>query len=57
MEPAGDALRVILQKPKPGVWGGDFGANERSVAVSLTWSAGEEEAKDSDALLGTDIVR
>lgn len=57
MEPAGDALRVILQKPKPGVWGGDFGANERSVAVSLTWSAGEEEARDSDCLLGTDIVR
>ncbi|KAH8406935.1 hypothetical protein KR222_000362 [Zaprionus bogoriensis] len=57
VEPVGDALRVILQKPKPGVWGGDFGANERSVAVSLTWSAGEEEAKDADTLLGTDIVR
>ncbi|KAH8265428.1 hypothetical protein KR038_007408 [Drosophila bunnanda] len=53
----GDALRVILQKPQPGLWGGDFGANERGVAVGLTWAAGEEEAKDSDCLLGTDIVR
>ncbi|KAH8278610.1 hypothetical protein KR018_006017 [Drosophila ironensis] len=54
---SGDAYRVILQKPLPGVWGGDFGANERGVAVGLTWSAGEEEAQDTDSLLGTDIVR
>ncbi|EDW38115.1 GL12418 [Drosophila persimilis] len=52
-----DALRVILQKPKPGLWGGDFGANERGVAVGLTWTDGEEDAKDNDSLLGTDIVR
>ncbi|KAH8381352.1 hypothetical protein KR093_003028 [Drosophila rubida] len=57
LTPAADALRVILQKPKPGVWGGDFGANERGVAIGLSWSAGQEEAKDSDSLLGTDIVR
>jgi len=50
-------LRVILQKPQPGLWGGDFGANERGVALGLTWAAGENEAKDSDSLLGTDIVR
>ncbi|EDV41793.1 uncharacterized protein Dana_GF17651 [Drosophila ananassae] len=56
-EATGDALRVILQKPQPGLWGGDFGANERGVAVGLTWTAGEKEAKDSDSLLGTDIVR
>ncbi|KAH8335494.1 hypothetical protein KR074_003436 [Drosophila pseudoananassae] len=56
-EPSGDALRVILQKPQPGLWGGDFGANERSVAVGLTWTSGEKDAKDSDCLLGTDIVR
>jgi len=49
-------VRIILQKPQPGLWGGDFGANER-VAVGLTWAAGENEAKDSDCLLGTDIVR
>lgn len=57
VEPAGDALRVILQKPKPGLWGGDFGANDRGVAIGLTWSDGQEEAKDNDSLLGTDIVR
>ncbi|KAM8706723.1 hypothetical protein ACLKA7_010912 [Drosophila subpalustris] len=57
LEPSGDGLRVILQKPKPGLWGGDFGANDRGVAIGLTWSAGQEEAKDSDSLLGTDIVR
>ncbi|XP_030374208.1 secernin-2 [Scaptodrosophila lebanonensis] len=48
-------LCVILQKPKPGVWGGDFGANERNVVVGLTWSTGEESSEDG--LLGTDIVR
>lgn len=52
-----DALRVILQKPKPFLWGGDFGANERGVAISLSWTDGEQEAKDSDSLLSTDIVR
>lgn len=31
-------LRVILQKPKPGVWGGDCGSNERDVSVAITWS-------------------
>jgi len=46
-----------LQKPKPGVWGGDFGANDRGVAIGLTWSDGQEEAKATDSLLGTDIVR
>lgn len=56
-EASGDALRVILQKPQPGLWGGDFGANERGVAVGLNWTAGEMEAKDSNSLLGTDIVR
>ncbi|XP_033162217.1 secernin-3 [Drosophila mauritiana] len=56
-ETGGDVLRVILQKPQPGLWGGDFGANERGVALGLTWAAGENEAKDSDSLLGTDIVR
>ncbi|XP_030556211.1 secernin-3 [Drosophila novamexicana] len=57
LEPSADALRVILQKPKPALWGGDFGANERGVVVSLTWSDGEQQAADSDSLLGTDIVR
>jgi len=56
VETSGDVVRIILQKPQPGLWGGDFGANER-VAVGLTWAAGENEAKDSDCLLGTDIVR
>ncbi|XP_060650459.1 secernin-3 [Drosophila nasuta] len=57
LEPAADTLRVILQKPKPGVWGGDFGANERGVAIGLSWSTGQAEAKDTDSLLGSDIVR
>ncbi|EDV92877.1 secernin-3 [Drosophila grimshawi] len=58
LEPVGDAQRVILQKPKPGLWGGDFGANEKGVAISLSWSGGgEEQATDTDCLLGTDIVR
>ncbi|XP_043652990.1 secernin-3 [Drosophila teissieri] len=56
-ETGGDVLRVILQKPQPGLWGGDFGANERGVALGLTWAAGENKARDSDSLLGTDIVR
>ncbi|KAH8369187.1 hypothetical protein KR009_003628 [Drosophila setifemur] len=56
-EAGGEALRVILQKPQPGLWGGDFGANERGVVVGLTWAADENEAKDTDSLLGTDIVR
>ncbi|XP_017874040.1 PREDICTED: secernin-3 [Drosophila arizonae] len=57
LEPVTDALRVILQKPKPFLWGGDFGANERGVAISLSWADGDQEAKDSDCLLSTDIVR
>uniref|UniRef100_A0A6P4FQ62 Secernin-1 n=1 Tax=Drosophila rhopaloa TaxID=1041015 RepID=A0A6P4FQ62_DRORH len=56
-ENSGETVRVILQKPQPGLWGGDFGANERGVAVGLTWAVGEDEAKDFDTLLGTDIVR
>lgn len=57
LEPVTDVVRVILQKPKPSVWGGDFGANERGVAISLSWTDGEQESTDSDSLLGTDIVR
>ena len=36
------ALRVILQKPQPGVWGGDCGSNERNVSVAITWSNDNE---------------
>ncbi|ALC46661.1 CG10098 [Drosophila busckii] len=57
LEPTSDTLRVILQKPQPGVWGGDYGSNEKGVTVALTWSTGEEQAKDTDSLLATDIVR
>lgn len=46
------ALRVIIQKPKPGVWGGDCGSNERNVSVAVTWS------NDVDCDLSAfDIVR
>ncbi|XP_073835957.1 secernin-2 [Musca autumnalis] len=31
-------LRVVLQKPSPGVWGGDCGSNERSVSIAITWA-------------------
>lgn len=30
--------RIILQKPKADIWGGDCGANERNVAVAITWT-------------------
>ncbi|XP_037823224.1 secernin-2 [Lucilia sericata] len=46
------ALRVILQKPKPGVWGGDCGSNERNLSVAITWSNDAE----SD-LSAFDVVR
>ncbi|EDW81036.1 uncharacterized protein Dwil_GK11840 [Drosophila willistoni] len=57
VETASDTFRVILQKPKLGLWGGDFGANDQGLAVGLTWSSGDAEAKDSDSLLATDLVR
>uniref|UniRef100_A0A1I8PB95 Secernin-2 n=1 Tax=Stomoxys calcitrans TaxID=35570 RepID=A0A1I8PB95_STOCA len=31
-------LRVVLQKPIPGIWGGDCGSNERSVSIAITWA-------------------
>lgn len=31
-------FRIILQKPKADIWGGDCGANERNVAVAVTWT-------------------
>lgn len=30
--------RIILQKPKADIWGGDCGANERNVAMAITWT-------------------
>lgn len=30
-------LRVVLQKPRPGIWGGDCGSNERNVSIAITW--------------------
>ena len=35
-------MRVVLQKPQPGVWGGDCGSNERNVSVAITWSNDNE---------------
>ncbi|XP_004519551.1 secernin-1 [Ceratitis capitata] len=52
----GEILRVILQKPRTGVWGGDAGANDRNVSIAVSWS-NQEPANDSGTLISTDIVR
>ncbi|XP_067614970.1 secernin-1 [Eurosta solidaginis] len=52
----GEILRVILQKARPGAWGGDVGANDRNVSVGVSWTA-QEPAGESDALTSSDILR
>lgn len=52
----GEILRMILQKTRADVWGGDVGANDHNVCIAVSWSA-EEPANDSDTLKSTDIVR
>lgn len=52
----GEILRMILQKSRSGIWGGDVGANDRNVCIAVSWSA-EEPANDSDTVTSTDIVR
>ncbi|XP_014103376.1 secernin-1 [Bactrocera oleae] len=52
----GEILRMILQKTRTGIWGGDVGANDHNVCIAVSWSA-EEPANDSDSLTSTDIVR
>ncbi|CAD6991580.1 unnamed protein product [Ceratitis capitata] len=46
----GEILRVILQKPRTGVWGGDAGANDRNVSIAVSWS-NQEPANDSGTLI------
>lgn len=50
------SLRVILQKPLPRIWGGDYGANEKNVCIGIAWTADQPSA-ESGHLLATDIVR
>lgn len=38
------------------VWGGESGANDRNVAVGITWTENEPSSDDA-ALLPTDLVR
>ncbi|XP_037956174.1 secernin-1 [Teleopsis dalmanni] len=55
-EVSSETLRLILQRPSTNIWGGDIGANERSVCVAVTWTTNEPE-KNSGNLLSTDVVR
>lgn len=46
------SFRIILQKPKPHIWGGDCGSNEHNVSVAITWTDSSE-----NNLIALDIVR
>lgn len=45
---------VILNRPAGTLWGGDCGANEKKVAVAVSWS---EESGEVDILRATDLTR
>lgn len=45
---------VILSKSAT-VWGGESGTNDQNVSVGITWSAENDESKET--LLSTDLVR
>uniref|UniRef100_A0A1A9WRU1 Uncharacterized protein n=1 Tax=Glossina brevipalpis TaxID=37001 RepID=A0A1A9WRU1_9MUSC len=47
------SFRIILQKPKPHIWGGDCGSNENNVSVAVTWTNNGNE----NNLTALDIVR
>lgn len=48
-------LKIILQKFKPGLWGGDFGANEKNVCMTISYNVDAEEK--GSHLNGTDLLR
>jgi len=52
----GETFKFILQKPRNGIWGGDFGANIKNLVISITWEDISERDNESD-LMPTDIIR
>lgn len=47
------ALAIVLNRPA-GIWGADSGANEKKVAIAVTWS---HEAEADGKLTATDLTR